>query len=282
MRADSRDSNPAGEDRTVTASLVSLEHVSKVFPSPGGEFRAVDDVSFDLMAGEAVGIVGESGSGKSTTARMIAGLERTTAGRITFWGEQTRPARTAVARRAQARRVQMVFQDPFGSLDPRQKLGACLAEILAIHGTPAGQSTNEFARTLLERVGLEAHHADSYPRHLSGGQRQRFAIARALAPQPHLLILDEAVSALDVSVQAQVLRLLSDLREETQLAYLFVSHDLAVVRQICDRVLVMRDGAVVEEGGIEQVLDDPQAAYTRRLIESVPVPGWTPPQRQPR
>ncbi|WZO38620.1 ATP-binding cassette domain-containing protein [Microbacterium sp. LWO14-1.2] len=234
------------------------------------------------MAGEAVGIVGESGSGKSTTARMIAGLERTTAGRITFWGEQTRPARTAVARRAQARRVQMVFQDPFGSLDPRQKLGACLAEILAIHGTPAGQSTNEFARTLLERVGLEAHHADSYPRHLSGGQRQRFAIARALAPQPHLLILDEAVSALDVSVQAQVLRLLSDLREETQLAYLFVSHDLAVVRQICDRVLVMRDGAVVEEGGIEQVLDDPQAAYTRRLIESVPVPGWTPPQRQPR
>lgn len=266
----------------MTASLVSLEHVSKVFPSPGGEFRAVDDVSFDLMAGEAVGIVGESGSGKSTTARMIAGLERTTAGRITFWGEQTRPARTAVARRAQARRVQMVFQDPFGSLDPRQKLGACLAEILAIHGTPAGQSTNEFARTLLERVGLEAHHADSYPRHLSGGQRQRFAIARALAPQPHLLILDEAVSALDVSVQAQVLRLLSDLREETQLAYLFVSHDLAVVRQICDRVLVMRDGAVVEEGGIEQVLDDPQAAYTRRLIESVPVPGWTPPQRQPR
>ncbi|MEV4737510.1 MULTISPECIES: ABC transporter ATP-binding protein [unclassified Microbacterium] len=256
--------------------------MSKVFPSPGGEFRAVDDVSFDLMAGEAVGIVGESGSGKSTTARMIAGLERTTAGRITFWGEQTRPARTAVARRAQARRVQMVFQDPFGSLDPRQKLGACLAEILAIHGTPAGQSTNEFARTLLERVGLEAHHADSYPRHLSGGQRQRFAIARALAPQPHLLILDEAVSALDVSVQAQVLRLLSDLREETQLAYLFVSHDLAVVRQICDRVLVMRDGAVVEEGGIEQVLDDPQAAYTRRLIESVPVPGWTPPQRQPR
>jgi len=266
----------------VIASLVSLEHVTKVFTTPGGEFRAVDDVSFDLMPGESVGIVGESGSGKSTTARMIAGLERITEGRITFWGDQTRPARTAVARRAQARRVQMVFQDPFGSLDPRQKLGACLAEILAIHGTPAGQSTDEFARTLLERVGLEAHHADAYPRHLSGGQRQRFAIARALAPQPHLLILDEAVSALDVSVQAQVLRLLSDLREETQLAYLFVSHDLAVVRQICDRVLVMRDGAVVEEGGIEQVLDDPQAAYTRRLIESVPVPGWTPPQRQPR
>ncbi|WP_341958311.1 ATP-binding cassette domain-containing protein [Microbacterium sp. LWH13-1.2] len=234
------------------------------------------------MPGESVGIVGESGSGKSTTARMIAGLERTTEGRITFWGEQTRPARTAVARRAQARRVQMVFQDPFGSLDPRQKLGACLAEIFAIHGTPAGQSTNEFARTLLERVGLEGHHADSYPRHLSGGQRQRFAIARALAPQPHLLILDEAVSALDVSVQAQVLRLLSDLREETQLAYLFVSHDLAVVRQICDRVLVMRDGTVVEEGPIDKVLDDPQAAYTRRLIESVPVPGWTPPQRKRR
>ncbi|WP_341946369.1 ATP-binding cassette domain-containing protein [Microbacterium sp. LWH11-1.2] len=266
----------------MSASLVSLEHVTKVFASPGGDFRAVDDVSFDLMPGESVGIVGESGSGKSTTARMIAGLERTTEGRITFWGEQTRPARTAVARRAQARRVQMVFQDPFGSLDPRQKLGACLAEIFAIHGTPAGQSTNEFARTLLKRVGLEAHHADSYPRHLSGGQRQRFAIARALAPQPHLLILDEAVSALDVSVQAQVLRLLSDLREETQLAYLFVSHDLAVVRQICDRVLVMRDGTVVEEGPIDQVLDDPQAAYTRRLIEAVPVPGWTPPQRKRR
>ena len=266
----------------MSASLVSLEHVTKVFASRGGDFRAVDDVSFDLMPGESVGIVGESGSGKSTTARMIAGLERTTEGRITFWGEQTRPARTAVARRAQARRVQMVFQDPFGSLDPRQKLGACLAEIFAIHGTPAGQSTNEFARTLLKRVGLEAHHADSYPRHLSGGQRQRFAIARALAPQPHLLILDEAVSALDVSVQAQVLRLLSDLRAETQLAYLFVSHDLAVVRQICDRVLVMRDGAVVEEGPIDHVLDDPQAAYTRRLIESVPVPGWTPPQRKRR
>lgn len=263
-------------------ALVSLRGVTKIFPGSEGEFRAVDDVSFDVLPGESVGIVGESGSGKSTTARIVAGLERASSGTVEFWNESTRPARGVVARRAQARRVQMVFQDPFGSLDPRQRLGDCLSEVIAIHGTPAGQSAADYTATLLERVGLEAHHADSYPRQLSGGQRQRFAIARAMVPQPHLLILDEAVSALDVSVQAQILVLLNELREQTKLAYLFVSHDLAVVRQVCDRILVMRAGVIVEQGDADRVLDTPEHEYTKRLIESVPGPGWRPPQRQRR
>jgi len=266
----------------MTAPLLSVRDVVKTFSAPGGSFRAVDRVSFDIQSGESLGIVGESGSGKSTTARIVAGLEKATSGDISFWGERTRFTRGTVARRAQARRVQMVFQDPFGSLDPRQTLGACLGEIVAVHGTPAGQDSHDYARTLLERVGLESRHASSYPRELSGGQRQRFAIARALVPQPHLLILDEAVSALDVSVQAQILRLLNELRDQVQLSYLFVSHDLAVVRQVCDRVLVMRAGVVLEEGSVEQVLDEPQDDYTRRLIASVPGPGWRPPQRQRR
>ncbi|WP_439901163.1 ATP-binding cassette domain-containing protein [Microbacterium azadirachtae] len=263
-------------------TLLSVRRITKAFVVPAGSIVAVDDVSFDVRAGESLGVVGESGSGKSTTARIVAGLEGATSGEVNFWGARSRPARSTVARRAQARRVQMVFQDPFGSLDPRQTLGACLAEIIAVHGTPAGQAPKDYAHALLERVGLAARHASSYPRELSGGQRQRFAIARAMVPQPHLLILDEAVSALDVSVQAQILTLLNELREQTQLAYLFVSHDLAVVRQVCDRVLVMRSGAVVEEGGVDRVLDEPQHEYTQRLVASVPGPGWRPPQRKSR
>lgn len=264
----------------MTTPLVKATELVKEFSTARGKVRAVDSVCFDMWAGESLGVVGESGSGKSTTARMIAGLETPTSGEILFRGVPTRAARSLSARRAQAKRAQMVFQDPFGSLDPRQTLGNCLKEVIAVNGTPNGLSRAEYVTDLLTRVGLEARHAGAYPRALSGGQRQRFSIARALAPNPDLVILDEAVSALDVSVQAQIINLLVELRQQNNVSYLFVSHDLAVVRQVCDRVIVMRNGAIVEEGTAEQVLDAPMHAYTRRLVASVPGPGWQPPDRR--
>lgn len=264
----------------MTPPLVSASGLAKEFSTASGKVRAVDSVSFEMRAGESLGVVGESGSGKSTTARMIAGLEVPTSGEILFRGVATRPARSLSARRAQAKRAQMVFQDPFGSLDPRQTLGNCLREVIAVNGTPNGLSRAEYVTDLLTRVGLEARHASAYPRALSGGQRQRFSIARALAPSPDLLILDEAVSALDVSVQAQIINLLIELRQNNNVSYLFVSHDLAVVRQVCDRIIVMRNGSVVEDGAAEQVLNAPTHAYTQRLVASVPGPGWQPPTRR--
>jgi ABC-type glutathione transport system ATPase component len=264
----------------MTDALVTVQSLTKSFHTTSGSVKAVDSISFMISPGESLGVVGESGSGKSTTARMIAGLETPTSGDILFRGTPVRPARGLASRRAQARRAQMVFQDPFGSLDPRQRLGNCLKEVIAVNGAPAGLSRAEYVAALLERVGLEERHADSYPRALSGGQRQRFAIARALAPRPELVILDEAVSALDVSVQAQILNLLVELRQQSDVSYLFVSHDLAVVRQVCDRVIVMRHGEIVEEGDVEAVLTSPSHPYTQRLVASVPGRGWRPPQRR--
>ena len=246
-----------------------------------GQFVAVDDVSFGLRRGRSLAIVGESGSGKTTIARMIVGLERPTGGTITACGhDRSRPARSARDRRRRGREVQIVFQDPYTSLDPRQDAKAAIDEVLRLHhGWPADRRRARITE-LTDVVGLDTRQSRSLPRSLSGGQRQRVAIARALAAQPTVLILDESVAALDVSIQAQVLNLLADIRDQTEVSYVLISHDLAVVRQLADEVLVLRRGTVVERGPTARVLDNPQHPYTQRLRASVPRPGWKPTRRR--
>ena len=257
--------------------LLRVRRLRKVFGGrrPGEGLVAVDGVSFDLCQGDALAIVGESGSGKTTTARIIAGLETATAGQVLLDG---RPV-TESGRRRRGRDIQMVFQDPFGSLDPRQRVGDAIGEVVGMRRRYSRVEHRARVLGLMREVGLDDRHIAERPGTLSGGQRQRVAIARALALEPRLLILDEAVSALDVSVQAQVLNVLTDLRERLEISYLFVSHDLAVVRQISDRCLVMRHGQVVEQGTIDEVLDHPRERYTRQLLDAVPRPGWTPRRR---
>src|SRR5215813_7000084 len=242
-----------------------------------GDLVAVDDVSFRLPRARSLAIAGESGSGKTTIARMIVGLERPSRGTICACGQdRSGPARSAKDRRRRGREVQIVFQDPYTSLDPRQSAEASIDEVLRLHhGWPASRRR---ARTgeLIGLVGLDARQARALPRALSGGQRQRVAIARALAAEPRVLILDESVAALDVSIQAQVLNLLADIRDETGVSYVLISHDLAVVRQLTDSCVVLRHGRIVERGSTAQVLDDPQESYTKRLRASVPRPGWKP------
>ncbi|MBZ3901489.1 ABC transporter ATP-binding protein [Streptomyces griseiscabiei] len=253
-----------------------VERLRKEFParSRGGRtVVAVDDVSFTLERGGSLAVVGESGSGKTTTARIVAGLEQPTGGTVTVAGNPPGGKRAA-------RTVQMVFQDPFASLDPRQRIGAGLAELLRACFGLGRAAARERVGRLLTDVGLDEQHAARLPRDLSGGQRQRVAIARALALEPEVLILDEAVAALDVSVQAQVLNLLSDIRERTPVSFLFVSHDLAVVRQVTDHCLVMHHGRVVEQGPTADVLDHPQDSYTQELLDAVPKPGWQPRRRR--
>ena len=245
-----------------------------------GELVAVDDVSFDLPPGRSLAIVGESGSGKTTIARMIVGLERPTSGTITACGhDRSRPARSTRDRRRRGREVQIVFQDPYTSLDPRQTAEATIDEVLRLHhGWPADRRRARTAE-LIDLVGLDTRQSRAQPRSLSGGQRQRVAIARALAAQPDILILDESVAALDVSIQAQVLNLLADIRDQTHVSYILISHDLAVVRQLTDEAIVLHRGKVVERGATARVLDDPQHPYTQRLRASVPRPGWKPRRR---
>ncbi|WP_426244678.1 ABC transporter ATP-binding protein [Nocardioides sp. LHG3406-4] len=240
-----------------------------------GDVVALDDVSLVVASGESLGVVGESGSGKSTIARLVLGLERAEQGTIVVCGRDRSGRASGRAERLQrAREAQMVFQDPYLSLDPRIRAADCIDEVLRLHGVRDDRQRRDRVRELLERLGLGEREARSLPRELSGGQRQRVAIARALAARPRLLVLDEAVSALDVSVQAQILALLDEIRREEQVAYLFVSHDLAVVRSVTERVLVLHRGKVVETGATEEVLAAPQAAYTRLLLASVPRQGW--------
>ena len=259
--------------------LLEARDLRKVFGDGGGLLRregrpvtAVEEVSFRLRRGETLGLVGESGCGKSTTARLLLGLESPDRGRVLFDGmalsEMGREQRRAFRRRAQ-----IVFQDPFGSLNPRFTVGASIREVLAVHGIARGREARDRAGELLERVGLEAADAGRYPHEFSGGQRQRIGIARALAVEPDLLVADEPVSALDVSVQAQILNLLADLREELGLTMLFIAHDLAVVRHVADRVAVMYLGRIVESGPADELYREPLHPYTRALLAAVPRPG---------
>ncbi|MFB7084893.1 ABC transporter ATP-binding protein [Streptomyces sp. NPDC056296] len=255
----------------MSAALLTVDGLHKHF----GDTRAVDDVTLRIARGGSLALVGESGSGKTTLARILLGLETPDAGTVTFDGRPRPPGRrlAKAARLERARQIQMVFQDPYLSLDPRITVHDTLAEVLRLHRTPATTIRGRVS-SLLDLVGLGPREAGALPRELSGGQRQRVAIARALAVRPRLLILDEAVAALDVSVQAQVLNLLTDIRAETDIAYLFISHDLAVVAHITDTIAVMRHGAIVETGATREVLREPAHPYTRLLRASVPHPGW--------
>ncbi|WP_144924779.1 ABC transporter ATP-binding protein [Halorubrum salsamenti] len=231
--------------------------------------RAVDGVSFEVREGETLGVVGESGCGKSTLAETLMRLRDPTGGSVTFDGEPVFEL-SGDGLNAFRRRAQVMFQDPFSSLDPRMTAGEIITEPLAIHGVGTSAERRERAETLLEEVGLSADQIDRYPHEFSGGQRQRIGFARALAIDPEFIVLDEPVSALDVSVQAQVLNLLADMQAERDLTYLFIAHDLSVVRHISDRVAVMYLGKVVEIGPTEEIFENPQHPYTKALLESVP------------
>jgi oligopeptide/dipeptide ABC transporter ATP-binding protein len=236
--------------------------------------RAVDGLSLALAAGETLGLVGESGSGKSTVARAVLKLEAPTAGTIRFAGTDLATVHGAALRRLR-RRMQPIFQDPFGSLNPRRTVGDAIAEGLVIHQIVPAAERRWRVEELLEEVGLDASHADRYPHEFSGGQRQRIGIARALAVEPDFLVCDEPVSALDVSIQAQILNLLLDLRARRGLTYLFIAHDLAVVRQIAHRVAVMYLGTIAEIGPARTVISTPRHPYTRALVSAIPVPDPT-------
>ena len=257
--------------------MLWVEGLSKTYhPRGRAAVRAVSDVSLALPRGGSLGVVGESGSGKSTLARMIVGLEAPDTGRLRIDGQDRLTApRGKTGRLARARSVQMVFQDPYLSLDPRIPAGRAVEDSLRLHTELTQSDARARVLELLTSVGLSEEHAQALPRTLSGGQRQRVALARAVAIDPDLLVMDEATSALDVSVQAQVLDMLARVREERGLTVLFISHDLGVVRRVCDETVVMRRGEIVEAGPTEQLLGSPRHEYTRLLIDSVPHPAWS-------
>ncbi|MEO2039292.1 MAG: ATP-binding cassette domain-containing protein [Martelella sp.] len=235
-----------------------------------GGHTALDDVSIALEPGEILGVVGESGSGKSTLARLVMALDRPNAGRVLFAGADLFSQRPRDLRRMR-RHFQMVFQDPYGALDPRQTVGSIIAEPLALDpDAPTGKARRMRVAALLEEVGLKDRDIDLYPHEFSGGQRQRIAIARALITRPKLLVADEPTSALDVTVQAQILKLILAMRAEHGLSVLLITHNIAVVDEICDRAVVMQAGRVVEQGPVPQLLDAPREAYTKRLLAAEP------------
>lgn len=249
-------------------ALVRVEAVSKVFASRAGEVRAVDGVTLDVRRGSTLGLVGESGSGKSTMARIVMGLQPCTTGRVLFDGHDLAsiPAREMRSLRP---RLQMVFQNPYGSLLPHFTAIGNVMEPLRLHGRGDKSSRRAKGLELLELVGINPRHVDLYPRQFSGGQQQRIAIARALALEPDLLVCDEPTSSLDVSIQAQILELFMDLREKLGLTCLFISHNLAVVERLADRVAVMHKGRIVEESGTEELFTAPKQDYTKQLLAAV-------------
>jgi oligopeptide/dipeptide ABC transporter ATP-binding protein len=253
-------------------TLLDVDALKVRFRVPGlcTPLRAVDGVSFQVGAGESVGLVGESGCGKSTIANSILGLVKPNAGRISFKGTEVGTLKRQ-GMRGFRRQVQMIFQDPFGSLNGRMTIGGCIEEVLKVHGLAKTRIERSLkVCELLKSVGLDPTYADRYPHEFSGGQRQRIGIARALAVGPSLIIADEPVSALDVSVQAQIMNLLKDLQEDMGLAYLFIAHDLAVVRYMCNRVMVMYLGRIVESGRTQDLFARPSHPYTEALLSAVP------------
>jgi oligopeptide transport system ATP-binding protein len=264
--------NSAGE------RLLEVRDLVKHFPIRSGllgretdQVRAVDGVSFVVAGGETLGLVGESGSGKSTACRAVLQLIEPTSGSVHFEGQnlvglsqrRLRPLR---------RDMQMIFQDPYASLNPRRRVGQIVGGPLKLNGIASGAELRKRVEELLDRVGLSPEHYDRYPHEFSGGQRQRIGIARAIALKPKLIVADEPVSALDVSIQAQIVNLLDDLQDELGLTYVFVAHDIGVVRHISDRIAVMHDGRIVEEGPADQVCERPRDAYTKKLLAAVPIP----------
>ena len=258
-------------------ALLSAKHLSKSFSGgrafgiAASETKAVDDVSLDILQGETLALVGESGSGKSTLGRILARLTKADRGSVTL-GATNLLSLEGAPLRQERRKIQMIFQDPYASLDPRQSIGAAIEEPIKIQTTLSKAARQERVAQLLTRVGLTADMARRFPHEFSGGQRQRVAIARAIAAGPELIIADEPTSALDVSIQAQILELLSDLKSENGLTMLFISHDLAVVRQVSDRVAVMRQGKILELGPTEAVWGAPRHPYTKALIDAAPIP----------
>ena len=255
--------------------LLSVQSLGKSYIVPGSirgqNTWAAQDVSFEVVRGETLGIVGESGSGKSTVGRMIAGLIEPTAGQVLLDGVGVH-SRGLGSRHGVWRRLQMIFQDPYSSLNPRMTVAEALMEPLRNFGIARGPEAKAKAAKVLDLCGLSARSMDLYPAEFSGGQRQRIGIARALVVEPEIIVADEPVSALDVSVQAQIVNLLADLQAELKLTYLFIGHDLAVVRHIADRVAVMKSGRIVELADTDQLYDAPRHAYTRTLLSSSPIP----------
>ena len=249
--------------------LISAKSLVKEYPRDGGVSRVVDDVSFDIARGETLGLVGESGSGKSTVARMLLRLIEATSGEVRFAGEDVLGAK-AGALRAMRKRMQIVFQDPYGALNPRMNVKQILAEPMAIHGERPEGGVDHRVGELLDTVRLERSALGKFPHEFSGGQRQRINIARALALRPEFVVLDEPVSALDVSVGAQVINLLQELQRARGMTYLFISHSMPLVRYLADRVAVLQRGRLVEIGDCAQVCESPREAYTRQLIAATP------------
>jgi oligopeptide transport system ATP-binding protein len=261
------------------ASLLEVTDLVKHFPIKRGilidrevdQVRAVDGVSFQVERGKTLGLVGESGSGKSTACRAVLQLIKPTSGSVRFEGREIAGLRRREMRPLR-RDMQMIFQDPYASLNPRKRVGQIVGDPLKRQGVASGSDLRRQVQELLERVGLSSEHYSRFPHEFSGGQRQRIGIARALALKPKLVICDEPVSALDVSIQAQIVNLLDDLQDEFGLAYLFVAHDIGIVRHISDRIAVMNEGKIVEQGTADQVCENPRDDYTKKLLAAVPIP----------
>jgi len=264
---------------TQNGALIQVRNLKMHFPITRGllfqrkvgAIKAVDGISFDIKRGETLGLVGESGCGKSTTGRALLQLYRPTAGEVFFEGDNLTKL-TGERLRRMRRRMQMIFQDPYASLNPRMTVGDIIGEPLVVHNISAGQGRRERVQELLRIVGLNPYFVNRYPHEFSGGQRQRIGVARALAVQPDFIVCDEPISALDVSIQAQIINLLEELQEQFNLTYLFIAHDLSVVRHISDRIAVMYLGKIVELTGRKELYDRPLHPYTQALLSAVPIP----------
>ena len=259
-----------------TRPLLEVDNLKTHFPVRRGilqrvvdQVRAVDGVSFKIQPGETLGLVGESGCGKTTVGRTLLRLIPATSGAVRYDGENVFDMNASQMREIR-RKMQIIFQDPAGSLNPRMRVGRIVGEPLEVHGLASGDELRERVENLLERCGLWRQAADRYPHEFSGGQRQRIGIARALALEPRLIVCDEPTSALDVSIQSQILNLLADLQDDFGLSYLFISHDMAVIHHVCDRIAVMLDGQIVEEGDRDGIIEAPTHEYTKALLSAVP------------